>query len=200
MSKTFSRLCVFCGSATGSRPPYAEAARKLGRHLAAAGTTVVYGGGRTGLMGAVADAALEVGGEVIGVMPKPLVDKEVAHLGLTKLEVVATMHERKARMAELADAFLVMPGGFGTFDEFCEILTWSQLQFHAKPCGLWNVEGYWDRLAAMFDHAAAEGFLRPQHRALPIFDADLVSLLARMSAQQPQLAGRDPLEKWWERP
>lgn len=200
MSETFSRLCVFCGSAAGVRPAYAEAARELGAHLAAAGTALVYGGGRTGLMGAVADAALAAGGEVIGIMPQPLVDKEVAHLGLTRLEVVATMHDRKARMAGLADAFLVMPGGYGTFDEFCEILTWSQLQFHAKPCGLWNVEAYWDKLAAMFDHAAAEGFLRPQHRALPIFDASLPALLARMQAQQPALARRDPMEKWWEKP
>lgn len=200
MIPTFSSICVFCGSAHGNRPAYAEAARRLGAQLAASGTGLIYGGGRTGLMGLLADSALAAGGKVTGVMPRPLVDKEVAHLGLTSLEVVATMHERKARMAELADAFLVLPGAYGTFDEFCEILTWSQLQFHTKPCGLWNVEGYWDRLAAMFDHAAAEGFLRPQHRALPILDADLDSLLARMQTQKPALDRRDPMEKWWDKP
>lgn len=197
---TFSRICVFCGSSAGNRPAYAAAARQLGAHLARQGITLVYGGGRTGLMGILADAALGAGGEVIGVMPRPLVDEEVSHNGLTDLRVVATMHERKALMAEIADAFLVLPGAFGTFDEFCEILTWSQLQFHSKPCGLWNVEGYWNPMAAMFDHAAAEGFLRPQHRQLPIFDASLEALLERMRAQQPSLGMRDAKEKWWDKP
>lgn len=160
----------------------------------------MYGGGRTGLMGAVADAALGAAGRVVGVMPRPLVDKEVSHRGLTELHVVATMHERKAMMADLADAFVVLPGGYGTFDEFCEILTWSQLRFHAKPCGLWNVNGYWTPLMAMFDHASGEGFLRPQHRALPLFSDSIEDLLTRMAEQRPQLAQRDPNDKWWDRP
>ena len=151
-------------------------------------------------MGAVADATLAAGGEVIGVMPQPLVDKEVSHRGLTELRVVSTMHERKAMMADLADAFIVLPGGYGTFDEFCEILTWSQLLFHSKPCGFWNVNGYWQNLIAMFDHATAEGFLRPPHRALPVFADTLESLLENMHAQQPRLEHRDPGEKWWEKP
>lgn len=200
MSETFSRICVFCGSSAGSRPSYAAAARQLGEYMAGHGITLVYGGGRTGLMGVVADAALAGGGQVIGVMPQPLVDKEVSHRALTELRVVSTMHERKAMMAELADAFVVLPGGYGTFDEFCEILTWSQLLFHAKPCGFWNVEGYWRHLIAMFDHAAAEGFLRPQHRALPVFADGLEALLTGMQAQRAQLGRRDPGEKWWEKP
>jgi uncharacterized protein (TIGR00730 family) len=200
MSETFSRICVFCGSSQGRRPVYAAAARSLGELIARRSITLVYGGGKTGLMGTLADATLAAGGQAIGVMPRPLVDKEVAHLGLTELRVVASMHERKAMMADLADAFIVLPGGYGTFDEFCEILTWSQLMFHSKPCGLWNVEGYWQPLIGMFDHAAAEGFLRPQHRALPIFDENLESLLDRMEAQLPHLTRRDPLDKWWDRP
>lgn len=200
MNQTFSRVCVFCGSASGREPVYANAARQLGATLAARGSTLVYGGGRTGLMGTLADATLAAGGKAIGVMPASLVEKEVSHRGLTELRVVASMHERKAMMAELADAFIVLPGGYGTFDEFCEILTWSQLLFHSKPCGLWNVNGYWQHLIAMFDHAAAEGFLRPQHRALPVFDDELDSLLVKMEEQLPHLARRNPLEKWWEKP
>jgi len=200
MSETFSSICVFCGSAAGVRPAYAAAARQIGDALGRRGITLVYGGGRTGLMGAVADATLAAGGSVIGVMPRPLVDKEVAHRGLTELRVVATMHERKAMMAEISSAFVVLPGGFGTFDEFCEILTWSQLLFHSKPCGLWNVEGYWEPLVKMFDHAAAEGFLRPPHRALPVFANDLDTLLSEMAAQLPALRGRNPMEKWWDKP
>ena len=200
MNQTFSRICVFCGSSAGQRPEYAAAASDLGASLARQGIVLVYGGGRTGLMGILADAALGGGGHVIGVMPQPLVDKEVAHLGLSELRVVASMHERKAMMADLADAFIVLPGGYGTFDEFCEILTWSQLMFHSKPCGLLDVAGYWQHLIAMFDHALAEGFLRPQHRALPVFAGDLDSLLAAMAAQRPHLDRRDPLDKWWDRP
>lgn len=199
MNQTFSRICVFCGSAAGSRPAYAEAGRELGRYFAEHGITLVYGGGRTGLMGVIADAVLAGDGQVIGVMPKSLVEKEVAHRGLTELRIVTSMHERKAIMADLADAFLVLPGGYGTFDEFCEILTWSQLLIHSKPCGLWNIDGYWTHLIAMFDHAAAEGFLRPQHRALPVFADTLPALLAEMASQQPRLSVRNPLDKWWER-
>lgn len=189
MVQTFSSVCVFCGSSAGFRPEYEQAARRLGERLAGGGATLVYGGGRTGLMGAAADAALAAGGRVVGVIPRALEEKEVAHRGLTRLHTVASMHERKALMAEMSDAFVVMPGGFGTFDEFCEILTWSQLGFHSKPCGLWNVAGYWDRLAAMFDHAATEGFLKPHHRALPLIDADLDSLFQRMAAQQLRPGG-----------
>jgi hypothetical protein len=200
MNQTFSRICVFCGSAAGRRPEYTAAARELGGWLGANGVTLVYGGGRTGLMGAVAEATMAAGGQAIGIIPKPLVDKEVAHLGLTELRVVASMHERKAAMAELADAFIVLPGGYGTFDEFCEILTWSQLMFHSKPCGLWNVAGYWDPMIAMFDHAAAEGFVRAQHRRIPLFASSLTELLAAMAAQIPALRTRDPKDKWWESP
>ncbi len=151
-------------------------------------------------MGILAGAVLSAGGQAIGVIPHSLVDKEVSHQGLTELRVVASMHERKAMMADLADAFIVLPGGYGTFDEFCEILTWSQLLFHSKPCGLWNVNGYWQHLIAMFDHAPGEGFLRLQHRALPIFADDLDSLLTKMETQRPLLGHRNPLEKWWEKP
>ncbi|MEZ5355177.1 MAG: TIGR00730 family Rossman fold protein [Bryobacteraceae bacterium] len=191
---TRKRVCVFCGSAPGARAEYLEAARVLGAHLAHSGSTLVYGGGRTGLMGALADAALQAGGEVIGAMPKPLVDKEVAHTGLSRLHVVASMHERKALMADLADAFLALPGAFGTLDELCEILCWGQLGFHEKPVGLWNVGGYWEPLRALFDHATEEGFLKPQHRNIALIDDSLERLLQRMDEYQPV-----HLEKWWER-
>ncbi len=200
MVETFTSICVFCGSSAGNRPAYGVAARQLGKTLARRAITLIYGGGRTGLMGILADSVLSSGGRVVGVMPRALVDKEVAHSALTEMHVVASMHERKAMMAELANAFVVLPGGFGTFDEFCEILTWSQLMFHSKPCGLWNVEGYWDHLIAMFDHASAEGFLRPQHRGLPVFADDLDTLLAAMAAQRPHLETRNPMDKWWNRP
>lgn len=185
-------IAVFCGSSFGTRPAYAEAARETGKHLATQGITLVYGGGNCGLMGVLADATLEAGGRVTGVIPHSLVTREVAHHGVTSLEVVETMHERKARMAELSDAFLVLPGGFGTFDEFCEILTWRQLGFHQKPLGLLNVERYWDPMLAMFQHASAEGFLRPAHLDLVHCDAELPSLLARIRAEP----GGDAVSKW----
>ncbi|MEZ5403432.1 MAG: TIGR00730 family Rossman fold protein [Bryobacteraceae bacterium] len=188
------RVCVFCGSAGGGRPEYLDAAAALGRRLAGDGITLVYGGGRTGLMGALADAALAAGGEVIGAMPKPLVDKEVSHGGLTQLHVVGSMHERKALMADLADGFISLPGAFGTFDELCEILCWGQLGFHHKPVGLWNVAGYWNPMRALFDHAVAEGFLKPQHRDMALVEDDLDRLLARMRAYEPV-----HLDKWWQR-
>lgn len=159
-------VCVFCGSSTGSRPAYADTARRVGSALAQRGLGLVYGGGRVGLMGVVADAALAAGGRVIGVIPEPLATKELAHTGLTELRVVATMHQRKALMAELSDGFLALPGGVGTFEEFFEILTWAVLGLHHKPVGLLNVEGYYDPLRALLDHAVAERFLRPEHRAL----------------------------------
>ena len=176
------RVCVFCGSSAGTRPVYAEAARAMGRTLAERGTGLVYGGGRVGLMGEVADAVLAAGGEVTGVIPRGLMEREVGHRGLTSLEVVGTMHERKARMADLADGFVALPGGYGTLDELCEVLTWSQLGIHAKPCGVLNVEGYFDALLALFDHSVAEGFVRPAHRALVLEGAEPGELLDRMAA------------------
>jgi uncharacterized protein (TIGR00730 family) len=160
------RICVFCGSSRGSRPAYADAARRMGTELARRGLGLVYGGGRVGLMGILADAALAAGGEVIGIIPEALLAWEVAHASLTDLQVVASMHERKARMADLSDAFIALPGGFGTLEEFCEVLTWSQLGLHRKPCGLVNVDGYYDPLLALLDHAVTERFVRPEHRAL----------------------------------
>jgi uncharacterized protein (TIGR00730 family) len=162
------RVCVFCGSNPGLRPAYVEAAKEMGRSLARRGIGMVYGGGRVGLMGAVADSALAAGGSVIGIIPESLLEKEVAHGRLTELRVVASMHERKAMMADLSDAFIAMPGGYGTFEEFCEVLTWSQLGIHQKPCGLLNVEGYYDKLLALFDHAVAEGFVHAVHRSLVV--------------------------------
>ena len=156
-------VCVFCGSSTGSRPDYAEAARRVGTALAKEGIGLVYGGGRVGLMGVVADAALAIGGRVVGVIPGPLATAEVAHGGLSELHVVTGMHERKAMMADAADAFLTLPGGIGTFEELFEVVTWAALGIHAKPIGLLNVSGYFDPLLAMLRHAVAEGFVRPEH-------------------------------------
>jgi hypothetical protein len=185
------RVCVFCGSSPGARPAYAEAARATGRLLAERGLGLVYGGGDVGLMGEVADAVLAAGGTVTGVIPRALLEREVGHRGLTELHVVETMHERKAMMADLADGFVALPGGFGTLDELCEILTWSQLGFHAKPCGVLNVEGYFDALLALFDHAVAEQFVRPQHRALVLQSTDPAALLDAMAAFRPPQG-----EKW----
>jgi uncharacterized protein (TIGR00730 family) len=161
-----NRLCVFCGSKVGEGELYAHAARQLGRLLAERGLGLVYGGGHVGLMGVLADAVLNAGGEAIGVIPQALVDRELAHAGLTQLRVVATMHERKAVMADLSGGFLALPGGFGTADELFEILTWAQLGLHAKPVGLVNVAGFFDPLLAWLDHTVATGFLRDRHRQL----------------------------------
>ena len=180
MNPVLRRVCVFCGSATGTRPEYAAAARELARCLVSLGTGLVYGGASVGLMGILADEVLRGGGEVIGVIPKFLSDKEIAHRGLTRLHIVDSMHERKALMASLSDGFIAMPGGFGTFDEFCVILTWSQLGLLPKPCGLLNSAGYYDPLLAMFDHAMAEGFVRPQHREKVLTDCDPTFLLEKM--------------------
>ncbi|SRR5579862_2414503 len=174
------RCCVFCGSHPGARPSYTAAAGVLARCLVANGIGIVYGGGGVGLMGALADAALAEGGEVIGVIPQSLVDRELAHRLLTDLHIVGTMHERKAMMADLADAFIAMPGGYGTLDEFCEILTWTQLGLVQKPCGVLNVDGYFDRLLDHFDYSVAEEFVRPEHRAMIITDDNAESLIARM--------------------
>ncbi|WP_188053159.1 TIGR00730 family Rossman fold protein [Sphingosinithalassobacter sp. CS137] len=179
------RVAVYCGSATPADPVYLEAARSVGRGLAERGIGVVYGGGRLGLMGAVADAALEAGGEVIGVIPQALVDAEVAHRGLTALETVQTMHERKARFTELADGFINLPGGTGTMDELFEALSWAQLGYHGDPIGLLNVAGYYDKLVEFWDHMGVTGFVRPQHRGLLIVEAELQPLLDRMAGFEP---------------
>ena len=184
------RVCVFCGSNAGIRAEYGIAAQGLATVLARRGLGLVYGGGNVGLMGILADSMLEAGGEVIGVIPQSLVAKEVAHHGITELRVVDTMHQRKALMNELSDAFIALPGGFGTLDEFFEILTWSQLGIHGKPSGLLNVSGYYDSLLAMLDHAVAERLLRPAHRALVIADTDADSLVQRLLAFSPVQVGK----------
>jgi len=176
------RICVFCGSSSGNRPEYAAAAREMGRALADRKIGLVYGGGGVGLMGAVADACLAAGGEVIGVIPRGLATKELAHAGLTDLRVVETMHDRKALMAELADAFIALPGGFGTFEEFFEVLTWSQLGIHRKPCAFLNVAGYFDPLVTLFDHSVTEGFVYAEHRGLLLHAAETNTLLDQISS------------------
>lgn len=191
MNARMRGICVFCGSSSGMRPGYATAARELGNLLAERKIGLVYGGGSVGLMGILADAALAAGGEVIGVIPQSLADKEVAHRGLTELRIVDTMHERKAVMAERADAFIAMPGGFGTLDEFFEILTWAQLGIHGKPCGLLNVEGYFDSLLEYLDHAVNERLLKPAHRELILVENEPDKLLARLEQFAPtQIVGR----------
>ena len=185
------RICVFCGSNLGSRPAYAEAARRMGTALAVRGIGLVYGGGRVGLMGVVADAALAARGEVIGVIPEALAAREVAHVGLSELRVVDSMHTRKAMMADLAAAFVALPGGYGTLEEFCEVLTWAQLGLHQKPCGLLNVEGYYDPLLSLLDHAVRERFLHPAHRSLVLEGQDPDLLLDLLTRYQPPA-----LERW----
>ncbi len=169
---------MFCGASPGRGSGYVELARSVGAGLAARGIGVVYGGGRVGLMGAVADSALAAGGEVIGVIPRRLVDRELAHPGLTELHVVGSLHERKARMAELADGFIALPGGLGTLEELAEVASWAQLELHDKPIGLLGRDGYWDPLLAWLDHAVAEGFVAPEHRRLISLAPDLEALLA----------------------
>ncbi len=173
------RVAVFCGSSAGAHADYAAAARVLGRALAARGLDLVYGGASVGLMGACADAALDAGGHVIGVIPSSLVDREIAHTGVSDLRVVSTMHERKALMAALADAFIALPGGMGTLDEMCEVFTWGQLGLHAKPCGLLNVRGYWNPFLVFLDRAVHEGFLRAGNRDMVICDEEPGALLDR---------------------
>ena len=190
------RICVFCGARTGHDQAYGKAAERLGQRLAARQIELVYGGGNVGLMGVVADACLTAGGTVIGVIPEALVGKEVDgrnvdHRALSRLEVVDSMHTRKARMAELADGFIALPGGFGTFEEFCEVLTWGQLGFHVKPMGLLNVNGFYDRLLALFDHAVGEGFLREKNRAMALAETDIERLLDAMAAYRAE-----PVSQW----
>ncbi len=178
-------VCVFCGSRGGARPSYRAAAQVVGTTLASRGIKLVYGGGRVGLMGAVADAALHAGGEVVGVIPEALVAREVGHKGLTELHVVRTMHERKALMADLSDGFITLPGGFGTLEEFFEILSWAQLSIHEKPCGLLDVDGYWAPLISLFDGAVAEGFVQVEHRSLVLTERDPETLLDLMERYTP---------------
>jgi hypothetical protein len=175
-----SSICVFCGSNAGAQTAYLEAAEAVGRGLAQRGVRVVYGGGKVGMMGAVADAARAAGGEVVGVIPQAIFDLEIGHTGLDDLRVVGSMHERKALMAELSDAFIALPGGFGTLEEFCEVVTWTQLGLHGKPCGLLNVAGYYDGLIALFDRAVADGFIRPENRGIVLADTDAEALIERL--------------------
>jgi len=174
---SMNRICVFCGSSTGVRPSYARTAVRLGKIFAQRQIGLVYGGGNVGLMGLIADSVLEHGGDVIGVIPRFLVHKEVAHQHLKDLRIVESMHERKALMADLSDGFIALPGGFGTLEEFCEIVTWAQLQLHHKACGLLNVEGFYDPLLQFFDQAAKEQFLKPSNRKLIRCSADPEELL-----------------------
>ena len=183
-------VCVFCGSRVGSSAAYSAAATTMGTAIARRGWRLVYGGGRVGLMGVVADAALAAGGEVIGVIPAALATREVAHAGSTELRVVETMHMRKALMAELSDGFVALPGGFGTLDELCEALTWAQLGIHAKPCALLDVDGYFAGLVAFFDHAVAHGFLVPDTRALLQLETDAGRLLNALEHYTPPIITR----------
>ena len=179
------RIAVYCGSATPADPVYIETAAMVGRGLAERGISIVYGGGRLGLMGAVADAALLAGGEVIGVIPEALRDAEVAHLGCTELHIVAGMHERKRKFTDLCDGFITLPGGVGTMDELWEAISWAQLGYHQKPVGLLNVGGFYDQLIAFNAHMIATGFIRSQHSGIMITSDDLDKLLAKMAAYQP---------------
>jgi len=175
-------LCVFCGSSSGDRPEYLQVARDAGRLIAQRGLTLVYGGGKVGLMGAAADAALAAGGRVVGIIPQMLLDREVGHPGLSELHVVTTLAERKLLMGELSDGFLTLPGGIGTLDELFEAWSWTQLDLHRKPSGLLNHAGYYDALIAFLDHAVAEGFQRPRHRAALLVDTAVAPLLDQLQA------------------
>ena len=185
------RICIFSGSSPGRTPGYLQAATRLGHALADAGIGLVYGGASVGLMGAVADAAQTRGGEVIGVIPRSLVEKEVAHPGLSDLRVVNSMHERKALMADLSDAFIALPGGIGTLEELFEVWTWAQLGHHTKPCALLNVEGFYDGLSSFLDHVVAESFLKPVHRKMLIVKQDVDAVLGAIRRYQAPLT-----DKW----
>ncbi|MEI2384560.1 TIGR00730 family Rossman fold protein [Breoghania sp. JC706] len=187
-------ICVYCGSNPGNRPDYLAAAEALGDLIARRGLRLVYGGAEIGLMGRVASAALAAGGEVVGIMPQALVDREIAHKGLSELHVVASMHERKKMMADLSDGFIALPGGIGTLEELFEVWTWAQLGHHDKPCGLLDVAGYYSKLAAFLDHQVAEGFVRAEHRAMLAIDADPAALLQTFTAYQAP-----HVTKWVER-
>jgi uncharacterized protein (TIGR00730 family) len=191
---TIKRLCVYCGSALGARDSYREGAMLLGGLIAQRGIELVYGGGHVGLMGAVADGALAAGGHVIGIIPRALMERELGHTGIQDLRVVADMHERKMTMADLADAFIAMPGGWGTLEELTEMLTWLQLGIHAKPIGLLNIDGYFDGFLTFADQMIAERFVRPEHQNLLNVDTEPAALLDRL--MQPMAA---PIDKWFER-
>lgn len=184
-------VCVYCGSSTGVRPVYAQAAEAFGRALVAAGCSLVYGGGRVGLMGTVADAVLAAGGRAVGVIPKLLVDKEVGHTGLTELHVVPDMHERKKMMADLSDAFVALPGGAGTLEELFEVYTWEQLGYHAKAIGIFDVEGYFRPLLAMLEHTVREGFMQQAYLDVLQIDADAHGLVDKLRRYQPPVR-----DKW----
>jgi uncharacterized protein (TIGR00730 family) len=188
------RVCVFCGSSTGNRPSYTAAAAALGQELVRRGIGLVYGGGNIGLMGVVADTVLADGGEVHGVIPDALMAKELGHGDVTELYVVDTMHERKALMAELSDAFVALPGGYGTLEEFAEVLTWTQLGVHDKPCGLLDVDGFFGDLVALFDRMVADGFVRAENRHLVLEAGDPAELLDRLAAWTPP-----PIPRWADR-
>jgi uncharacterized protein (TIGR00730 family) len=188
-------VCVFSGSSPGARPSYAAGARDLGREIAGRGLRLVYGGARVGLMGTVADAALDAGGEVVGVIPQHLADREVAHAGLSELHVVGSMHERKALMADLADGFVALPGGLGTLEELAEILTWSQLGLQSKPCGLLDVEGFYGPLLAFLDHTVRERFVSEAHRALVLASDDVPGLLDLLHRWEPAAGTEKSLDR-----
>ena len=185
------RICVYCGSSSGALPAYADSARELAGVLVRHEIELVYGGASVGTMGTIADTVLELGGKVHGVIPKLLYDKEIAHEELTQLHVVNSMHDRKTMMAALSDGFIAMPGGFGTLEEIIEIVTWGQLRFHDKPCGLLNVKGYFDHLLAYLDHARREGFLNPQNRRMLLSDADPAALVRSFERYEAP-----KVEKW----
>jgi uncharacterized protein (TIGR00730 family) len=187
-------ICVFCGSNFGNSKRYAETANEVGGSLARRGLRLIYGGGNVGLMGVVADACLAAGGNVVGVIPQSLVDKEIAHKGLTELHVVRSMHERKAMMAGLSDAFVTLPGGLGTFEEFFEMATWTQLGLHRKACGVVNVAGYFDGLLALADRAVLDGFLAPEHRNMLLSHDRPDRLVDLVLAYTPPI-----LDKWMKR-
>jgi uncharacterized protein (TIGR00730 family) len=184
------RICVFCGSSAGRHAIYAERAREVGELIAERGLELVYGGAQVGLMGIVANAALTAGAHAIGVIPQSMVDREIAHAALPDLRIVATMHERKALMESLSDAFLALPGGMGTLEEVCEIYTWGQLGLHAKPCGLLNVDGYYAPFLQLLDNAVEAGFLRPAHRSMVLEDTDPARLLDRFDTYRPAIANK----------
>jgi uncharacterized protein (TIGR00730 family) len=195
VAKKLKRICVFCGSSTGARPAYRAAAQRLGELLAERGIGLVYGGASVGLMGTVADGALARGGEVIGVIPESMMRREIGHQGLTRLHVVETMHERKALMADLSDAFIALPGGYGTLEEMCEAVTWSQLGIQSKPCGLLNVEQYWADLLRFLDHAVDENFVTPENAQLIMVARTPERMLERLSEWTPP----SHIKKWLDK-
>lgn len=189
------RICVFCGSSVGARPAYIAAAKGLGERLVQRGIGLVFGGGRIGLMGAIADAVLARGGEAIGVIPNGLMRREIGHRGVTQLHVVETMHQRKALMADLSDAFIALPGGYGTLEEFAEVITWSQLGIQRKPCALLNIEGYWDGLLAFVGHAVKENFVRAENRDLILVGSNPEEVLDKIASWKPPAH----VEEWLDR-